>query len=476
MRRLRTSLRLRLVITFTLLTAVGGLILFLIASKRLQDSTLEFYERDLESEVLIASNSVLSQMGEAGDEGGVNAGSLRLLLKQLRSRPDYDLTMFDQSLNPIASTADQSSDVPPSPKSPELAAAQTGSVGRDMRFNTAGIQMFYVAVPIGSEEGGIRGILQIQSPLQPAYDLAQSQSIQLAGVWLPVVVLSAAISLWVGQSLARPIQQLNASALRIANGALNERISVKSRDEIGQLGDAFNYMVERLNLLITAQRSFVSNAAHELRGPLTNLNLRIEAIQDERLPADQKATYLQEAAAEIKRMSDMVTSLLMLARLDEGRYRIVHEPFDPVLLLSDAARHWRIQAQKAGLKLHLELPDSLPLPRMNPGDLRIVLDNLLSNALKYTPPGGEIRLQAAAEPNTLRLDVCDTGEGFSAEEKERLFERFYRAPRSRERSIAGTGLGLSIVREILKQYDGSVAASSDGSGKGAVFTVRLPLA
>ncbi len=475
MPRFKISIRLRLVVTFTLLTAIGGLLLFFIASRRLQDTTLEFYERDLESEVLIVSNSILGQLGESEDGGLADQQAVQALLTRLRPHTDRILVLFDPGLNLIAFTGDKKPSMNPLSPSVEIAIAQAGNVGRDIRVDESGNLMYYVAVPIDSEESRIQAILQIRAPLRPAYDLAHAQSLQLAGVWLPVVLLSAAMSWWVGQSLARPIQQLNASALRIAAGALNERIHMNSNDEIGQLGDSFNFMVERLNTLITAQRSFVSNAAHELRAPLMSLSLRIEAMRDETLPDDQKQVYLREAADELNRMSEMVTSLLILARLDEAKHRVSNEPFDIGLLLSDIARHWRIQAQQDGLNLHTEIPDNLPTPRISSGDLRTVLDNLLSNARKYTPAGGEIYLSAACESGLLRLEVRDTGEGFLPEEKANLFERFYRATRSRERIVSGTGLGLPIVREILEQYDATVTASSDGIDKGSTFVIRVPV-
>ncbi len=202
----------------------------------------------------------------------------------------------------------------------------------------------------------------------------------------------------------------------------------------------------------------------------------MEALQDKTLPIEQQQLYLHESVDELKHMSEMVTSLLTLARLDEGKYNITIEVFDVVALLRDIARNWRIQAQEAGLTLTVSVPDLLPLPRINPGDLRMVLDNLLSNALKYTPEGGEIRFLASNETGQLRIEVADTGIGFNPDEAEHLFERFYRSDYARSLSVMGTGLGLAIVHLLLKQYHAPLNISSQGRGQGATFVVCIPLA
>jgi signal transduction histidine kinase len=474
MQRLRHSIQLRLLVSFTLVTAVGGLVLFLIARRQLEETSVQLYQLNLQSEALTISNSLLNALNENEDGVSFNNGVVSDLLRQLRTNQNRDLTLFTPQLQVIGYTG-----AAPSVEAasfPEIIAAQNGKISYAVRPDETGRLFAYAAAPIAHEQENIQALLQIKAPLQPAYDVAQAESIRLASVWLPVVMIVAIVSLWIGEGIARPIRQLHVSALRIANGALDEAIIVKSSDEIGQLGQAFNYMVARLNQLLTTQRNFVSNAAHELRAPLMSLSLRMEALQENTLAPDQRQLYLRESADELKYMSEMVTSLLTLARLDEGKYRVAVEPFDIAALLNDVARNWRIQAQRSGLAWLASVPDSLPVPRINASDLRMVLDNLLSNAVKYTLRGGEIQFQASCELNKLCLVVTDTGLGFDPDEGAHLFERFYRTAQTRARSIMGTGLGLAIVRLLLEQYDASVNASSAGNGQGATFVVLIPLA
>jgi signal transduction histidine kinase len=284
-----------------------------------------------------------------------------------------------------------------------------------------------------------------------------------------------AVALWFGRTLTRPIQQLHASALRIAEGALDERVSVKSDDEIGQLADAFNFMTGRINVLLSTQRNFVSNAAHELRAPLMSLKLRCEALGNQPLSEVQRARYQSELAQEIDHMSDLISQLLILARLDEGRHEAGQPPGDVVAFLHDIARTWRIRASAANLQFKAELPAALPDVPIAAGDLQIILENLLSNAVKYTPAGGRVTLRAERDAGTLHLAVIDSGEGFTPEEQGQLFRRFSRIVRRREADIAGTGLGLAIVKAVLDRYGGTITASSDGPNRGATFAVTLPL-
>ena len=174
-------------------------------------------------------------------------------------------------------------------------------------------------------------------------------------------------------------------------------------------------------------------------------------------------------------MAELVSSLLILARIDEGLHQ-QHEGkiTDTASTLHDIARHWRIAAAQAGLVCTPRIPDDLPDIPLTPHDLRLVLDNLLGNAIKYTPQG-EVSLTVRRDAGEMVIQVQDTGVGFDSTHAEQLFTRFYRADEIRTH-IEGNGLGLSIARAVLEQYGGTISASSEGTGKGATFTVMVPSA
>lgn len=475
----KPSISRQLLLTFTTITAVGGLTLFFIAGQLLQNATFDFYKRDVLTEAVTLSGTLSG--GEHGDRDGDNSGLSNPLgqyaLRRLQSEPDWQFYVVNQQgqIIPDRNATDQT--VPSiDANTPEVQSAIKGTETQATRSDADGKINLYSAAPIRFGDNNIRAVLWLVVPMQPAYDLVNRRWAQLAAVLLPVIGLIVIASLWVGQTLTRPIRQLHMSALRITAGDHNERISMKREDEIGQLATAFNIMLDSLNALLIAQRSFVSNAAHELRAPLMSMKLRIEALSDDSIPSEERKDYLSEASDEIQHMADLVTALLTLARLDEGKHSSKLEPFDTAAFLHDTARSWRIRSAQTGVVVESDIPDTLPDIALSAADLRIVLDNLLINAAKYTPVGGHICLKARAEPKELFLEVSDTGEGFSPEIIPHLFERFYRANLDRNKSIPGNGLGLAIVEALLKQNGGTISANSAGLGKGATFSIHIPAA
>lgn len=469
----KLGLRGKVLLIFTSVTLLGGLSLFLTAGLQLQSATLEFYQQDLQASAFNMANRLADLMGE--EDEALSSKALQSLLERSQTDLKVMYTVLDASGRVVASTYTPLYALSqPLPNTPELAAALAGRTARAVRASETGEKRAYVAVPI-VHDGQVRGVVRVAAPMSIGYRQARSKWYQLTAVAIPILFLTVGASLWLGRTLTQPIQKLHTTALRIAEGAFDERVEIKSGDEIGQLGSAFNFMAERINALITAQRSFVSNAAHELRNPLMGLKLRCEAIRSQPLSEEQKTLYMSELAQEIEHMSTLITQLLILARLDEGHHQADQPPEDTVAFLQDAARTWRIRARAADLQFQADIPPSLPDVQVAANDLQIILENLLSNAMKYTPRGGQIVLRAHSDKTGFRLTVLDTGEGFSPEESARLFGRFTRLAHAREKNIPGTGLGLSIVKAILQQYGGTITAHSDGPNQGAVFEVSFPV-
>jgi signal transduction histidine kinase len=467
----------RLLLTFTSITIVGGLALLYIAIRQLQTSTLEFYQRDVETEALTTAGTLgepaESFFATGSDDDQTAASGTNIQRLFARIDPDRHLIFIDATRRVLADSKNTYTLFERMPDSPEIEAALGGQVARVQRLDENGDAAIYVAAPVRFDEN-LLGVLLLSAPMEPAYTRVRQATLDLATAVLPVILVTIIASLWLGRNLSHPIQRLNESALRIAEGALDERIDVRTRDEIGQLAQSFNFMAERLSLMMNAQRSFVSNAAHELRTPLMGLQLRIEGLMDSTLPAEERRAYLSEANEQIRYMAGLVSALLVLARLDENEHPMTAETFDAVALLQDVSRHWRIQAQQSGLDFQAEIPESLPDLPVSSGDLRMVIDNLVGNAIKYTSKG-RISLRARMEDHSLHLQVMDTGEGFTPEEGQRLFQRFYRAERARSELVPGTGLGLAIVQAVLARYGGTISGSSQGPGLGSTFEAVVPL-
>jgi signal transduction histidine kinase len=474
----RLTIRQRILLTFTLIVLVGSLIQLAIAGTQLSAATTESYRLRLESDALVTAASLASAvenhvLEEKRDPGGDPSRELWHFLDALQSRVGHEFMLLDDHYRVVGATPAMGEDAGSYvATTPELEQLDSASTGMDIRPDVNGNPRMYIAAPVGAGEH-LLGYLVLTQPIAPISAEIQERWLELIGATLPVIAVVIIASLWISGTISHPIQRLRNAALRMAEGELETRIPVESKDEIGQLSGAFNYMAEQVETLLKTQRSFVSNAAHELRTPLMTLKLRIEALADPALASDQRDAYLRELRQEVDYMAQLVTSLLTLARIDEGRYTPEGEEYDSAALVHDIARHWRIEAQRAALAFTAEIAPDLPDTDIPANDLRVVLDNLLSNALKYTTKGA-VTLRAWGEMGAVKFCVSDTGLGFPPEESGQLFTRFYRSAGVRAQHIPGTGLGLAIVRAILDHHRGLIEASSEGEGQGATFIVTLP--
>ena len=225
-----------------------------------------------------------------------------------------------------------------------------------------------------------------------------------------------------------------------------------------------------------ARREFVANVSHELRTPLTNIRSYTETLLDAAgdIPLDTEKQFLGVISSESERMARIVTDLLTLSKLDYGRMELRMTRFSLADMLRNVANAMKLTAQDSGHELQVDTPDDLPAIVGDRERIEQVVVNILSNAVKYTPAGGHIRLAACTMPNNrVRITVEDDGVGIPASDVPRLFERFYRVDKARSRAAGGTGLGLAIAKEIVEQHEGKIALASE-YGKGTTVTITLP--
>jgi two-component system phosphate regulon sensor histidine kinase PhoR len=224
----------------------------------------------------------------------------------------------------------------------------------------------------------------------------------------------------------------------------------------------------------TVRREFVANVSHELRTPLASLKALVETLQDGALDDPSAAQrFLSQMDTEVDGLTQMVTELLELSRIESGQVTLKPEPADLRLLISTATERLHAQAQRAGIVLAAEVPEGLPKALVDSERIQHVLINLIHNAIKFTPPGGRVTVSAAVDEKEMRIAVADTGVGIAAEDITRIFERFYKVDKSR--SSGGTGLGLAIAKHIVQAHGGRICAESV-EGKGATFTFTVPVA
>ena len=302
---------------------------------------------------------------------------------------------------------------------------------------------------------------------QRMYD--QSVSTVVVAAVVVAALASVGLAILMARMLARPLAEVGAAARRIAAGDYAARVPREGPEELASLADSFNQMAAGLERQEQMRRDFIVNAAHELRTPLTNLQGYLEALRDGVITAD-RATY-ESLWDEAERLVRLSRSLDALADGDAG-----HAPRPVVELdLAGSIRAALDLAQptleRAGLRVEVHVPGRLPA-RANPDDLAQVLGNLLSNAARYTPAGGTVTVRAERRPGDLLVSVANTGEGIPPGDLERVFERFYRVEKSRDRARGGAGIGLAIVKQLVEAGGGKVGAeSADGETR---FWFSLP--
>lgn len=281
-------------------------------------------------------------------------------------------------------------------------------------------------------------------------------------VVLVAAVVAAAVSVGLAmvmaRMLARPLREVGAAARRIADGDYRARVPRDGPEEIASLADSFNQMATSLEEQERMRRDFIGNAAHELRTPLTNLQGYLEALRDGVITADA-STYesLHEEADRLVRLS---RSLDALAEGDSASEPPALEPLDLAAAIRSAVELVQPAIERAGLRLSLAIPPDLPA-RANPDHLAQVLGNLLSNAVRYTPAGGSIAVRAQRRPVDLLVSVVNSA-GIPPDDLDRVFERFYRVEKSRDRARGGAGIGLAIVKQLVEAAGGRVGAESTG--------------
>jgi signal transduction histidine kinase len=306
---------------------------------------------------------------------------------------------------------------------------------------------------------------------------------------IAVVAGLSAVLLILGLSrrILTPVEALTAAVRRMEAGDLSQRVEVTSRDEIGELAQAFNSMADGLARLEELRRNMVTDVAHELRTPLSNIRGYLEALQDGVVEPERH--IIDSLHEEAMLLNHLVDDLQELSLAEAGQLRLERQPVALADIVDRAVEAVRLRAEAKGVTLQVDLPEDL-LVDVDPQRVGQVLRNLLENALAHTPPDGQIALSAhetCPEPSDalslsrgrrddqwVEVSVRDTGSGIAAEDLPYVFERFYRVDKSRSRATGGTGLGLAIARSLVEAHGGRIWVEST-EGEGSTFTFALPI-
>ena len=293
------------------------------------------------------------------------------------------------------------------------------------------------------------------------------------------VVSATVVALLIGWLLARaltqPLKALTRASQAISLGELGQQVPVRSGDEIGQLATAFNRMSADLGRVSRLRRQMTADVAHELRTPISLILAHTEALRDGVLPPSAETYALLND--EALRLNRLVEDLRILSLADAGELSITRRAVSPEVLLHRAVAAHVVRAQQQQIDLQLEAAPDLPNINADPDRLNQVLGNLVDNALRYTPSSGriccDIQPDHSGPTAGVVFSIADTGPGITAEDLPNVFERFYRADKSRQRDSTSSGLGLAIARSIVEAHGGRIWVESQ-AGLGAKFFVFLP--
>lgn len=288
------------------------------------------------------------------------------------------------------------------------------------------------------------------------------------------VLVAMLISLLFSRGIQRPLREMMGASQRIAEGHYDERVRVAGMDELGQLAERFNLMAEKLNQVEAMRRQLIGDVSHELRTPLTAIKGSMEGLMDGVLPATEE-TY-QQIHQEADRLNRLVDDLQELSRVESGAYELDLRRVEIAPLLETLAKRFHGQFEAKGVGLELSLPADLPPVLADEHRILQVLTNLTANALQYTPGGGTVTVSAIWTNGHIRFTVRDTGTGIAPEHLSHLFDRFYRADKSRSRAAGGgSGIGLTIAKYLVEAHGGEIRVESEGVGKGSAFSFTLPV-
>ena len=318
----------------------------------------------------------------------------------------------------------------------------------------------------------------------PGFDLSPANTAKIAGVAALVLALTVGASVLAGARLVRPLRALTGAAQRMRDGEASASVPVTADNEIGRLAAAFNDMSEHRARLEEQRKAMVSDVAHELRTPLSNIRGWLEAAQDGL--ADPDPAFVSSLLEEAVQLQHIIDDLQDLAAADAGALRLHPEQVRIEDLLNQVAGAHQARAEAAGVGLTVHA-DAVrgPALRADPVRLRQAVGNLVSNAVRHTAAGGSVTLRAygsgsgsaagpdAGSPTYVVVEVADTGSGIPAVDLPHVFDRFWRAEKSRSRRTGGSGLGLAIVRKLVEAHGGTVGATST-EGEGSTFVLRLP--
>lgn len=444
------SLYVRVVLIFLLAVIVGMIIAFMFTWTIFQKQLA----KEVHQETISVANDLIDIYAHTADQG---EESLRSNVRALRN---YSIRIIGRSGDVLVLNAVHAADeirITPEETAQVLNGGtvvsdggETEIVGRPFELNGEAYALF----------------------VMPVYNSDISLPRILITFLLIMFVIGSLIFLIASRFLVKPIRRMTIATKQMARGDFDVELNLNRKDELGILALNFDHMVRKLKQIEQMRQDFVSNVSHEMQSPLTSITGFAKALRDGVIPGENRERYLDIIAGESERLSRLSDNLLHLASLESE-----HHPFEATTFALDE----QIRQAAVALEPHWSgkrIAIDLDLPEVyitaDPDQLNQVWLNLLGNAIKFTPEGGKVSICLRSTTSGIEVMVADTGIGISPDQVNHIFERFYKADRSRNRSSKGSGLGLAIVRKIVELHEGRIFIVRSSPGKGTVLKVVFP--
>lgn len=320
----------------------------------------------------------------------------------------------------------------------------------------------------------VLGAVIISANINTIYNSLGKMKSQVYLLSLVTSLLIGLLSFFTSSFITRPLKVLMKFVQKITNGQMDEQMVVKGKDEFAELGNAFNHMSKQLQRVEYTRQEFVSNVSHELKTPLSSIKVLTESlIFQENVPIEMYQEFFLDINSEVDRLNNIISDLLTLVRLDRKEIPINVESSSLNEMTKAILKRLAPLAKKKDIQLIYESHKEIAI-EADEVKLTLAISNLIENAIKYTPENGEVHVILKSDLQDAFITVQDTGIGIAKEEQARIFERFYRTDKTRNRETGGTGLGLSITYRTVVMHNGSIQVESE-EGQGSTFMVQIPL-
>ncbi len=332
----------------------------------------------------------------------------------------------------------------------------------------------YAATYIGDLETEKQGVVLLVASFEEVLILIKELSQKWFMLSVMVSIIAGILAMISSEIIIGPIKRILGNIREITDGQLHQRVKINGKNELSELGKAFNSMTEELEKVDEARQEFVSNVSHELKTPLSSIKVLSDSILlQENTATEIYREFLKDINSEIDRMTDIVNDLLSLVKLDYKEAGLFIKETNLNAMLEDILKMLNPLAEQKNIII---LSEYLKNVTIDADDMKLSLaiSNLVENAIKYTNNGGSVKIILDCDHQNAFITVQDTGIGISDEEQGKIFNRFYRIDKTRDRETGGTGLGLSITQSTVLLHKGSIRVSSK-EGVGSTFIVRLPI-